>query len=104
MKRNFIWQIVIAFALAVITGIIFKENAKYVQPLGDLFLRLIKFIIVPLVLSTIIISVTIAGDVKKHIRLCGKNITFNFVTCFFDITKGFIASFAYFMFTVVDII
>jgi len=60
MKRNFIWQIVIAFALAVITGIIFKENAKYVQPLGDLFLRLIKFIIVPLVLSTIIIGVTSA--------------------------------------------
>lgn len=88
-------QIIIAFILAIITGIIFKENAKYVQPLGDLFLRLIKFIIVPLILSTIIVGVTSAGDVKKLGRLGGKTITYYLVTSFIAVSIGIIAGYVF---------
>src|SRR5699024_10053513 len=88
-------QIIIAFILAIITGIIFKENAKYVQPLGDLFLRLIKFIIVPLFLSTIFVGVTSAGDVKKLGRLGGKTITYYLVTSFIAVSIGIIAGYVF---------
>jgi len=69
MKKSLIWQIVIAFILAILAGIIFGEKIEVVQPLGDLFLRLIKFIIVQLILSTIIVSVTSTNDIKKLGRL-----------------------------------
>lgn len=89
------WQIVIAFVLAIITGLIFRENAKYVQPLGDLFLRLIRFIIVPLILSTIIVGVTSAGDVKKLGRLGGKTITYYLVTSFIAVSIGLLAGYVF---------
>src|SRR5699024_9188261 len=95
MKRSFMIQIVVAFILAIIVGVIFKEEAKHVQPLGDLFLRLIKFIIVPLILSTIIVGVTSAGDVKKLGRLGGKTISYYLVTSFIAISLGLVAGFIF---------
>src|SRR5699024_10949030 len=81
-------QIIIAFILAIVVGVIFGEKTKYVQPLGDLFLRLIKFIIIPLILSTIIVGVTSSGDIKKLGRLGGKTITYYLVTSLIAISIG----------------
>lgn len=95
MKKSLIIQIVIAFILAIIVGLIFGDDAKHVQPLGDLFLRLIKFIIVPLILSTIIVGVTSAGDVKKLGRLGGKTFTYYLATSFIAISLGLLAGFIF---------
>ncbi|PAV30944.1 dicarboxylate/amino acid:cation symporter [Virgibacillus profundi] len=93
MKKSLVWQIIAAFILAIIVGLIFGERANFVQPIGDIFLRLIKFIIVPLILSTIIVGVTSAGDIKKLSRLGGKTISFYLVTSFIAITIGLTAGF-----------
>ncbi|WP_099159796.1 dicarboxylate/amino acid:cation symporter [Virgibacillus ndiopensis] len=95
MKRSLMWQIVGAFVLAIIVGLIFGERTTFVQPLGDLFLRLIKFIIVPLIFSTIIVGVTSTGDMKKLGRLGGKTISYYLVTSFIAITIGLIAGFIF---------
>lgn len=95
MRKNFVLQILAAFILAVLAGLIFGERAAVVQPLGDLFLRLIKFIIVPLILSTIIVGVTGAGDVKKLGRLGGKAIAYFLVTSFIAIALGLFAGFVF---------
>lgn len=92
MKKSFLWQILIALVLAIIVGVIFGDSATYVQPLGDLFLRLIKFIIVPLILSTIIVGITSAGSMKKLGRLGGKTISFYLATSFFAVTIGLIVA------------
>src|SRR5699024_1182466 len=88
LKKSLIWQIIIAFILAIVVGVIFGEKTKYVQPLGDLFLRLIKFIIIPLILSTIIVGVTSSGDIKKLGHLGGKTITYYLVTSLIAISIG----------------
>ncbi|HEY4601423.1 MAG TPA: dicarboxylate/amino acid:cation symporter [Cerasibacillus sp.] len=88
MRKNLIWQILIAFILAIITGIIFGEKIAIVAPLGDLFLRLIKFIIVPLILSTIIVGITSTEDVQKLGRLGGKTITYYLLTSLIAISLG----------------
>jgi Na+/H+-dicarboxylate symporter len=88
MKKSFLWQILAAFVLAIIVGLIFGERATFVQPLGDLFLRLIKFIIVPLILATIVVGVTSAGDLKKLGRLGGKTILFYLATSFLAVAIG----------------
>ncbi|WP_373893452.1 dicarboxylate/amino acid:cation symporter [Virgibacillus natechei] len=103
MKKNFIWQIIGAFILAIIVGLIFGERAGYVQPLGDLFLRLIQFIIMPLILSTIIVGITSAGDIKKLSRLGGKTISYYLVTSFIAISIGLAAGFIFQPGTGVDV-
>ncbi|MFD1706020.1 dicarboxylate/amino acid:cation symporter [Siminovitchia sediminis] len=95
MRKNFVLQIFAAFILAIIAGLIFGERATVVQPLGDLFLRLIKFIIVPLILSTIVVGVTGAGNINKLGKLGGKAISYFLVTSFFAITLGLIAGFVF---------
>lgn len=77
MKKSFIWQIMAAFILAILVGLLFGEKATYVEPLGNLFLRLIKFIIIPLILATIIVGVTSSGNMKKNLAdLVGKPLHF----------------------------
>lgn len=95
MNRSLVWQILVAFILAIVVGVWFGERAEVVQPLGDLFLRLIQFIIVPLILSTIIIGVTGAGGVNKLGRLGGKAIGYFLVTSLFAVALGLFAGFVF---------
>lgn len=95
MKRNIVLQIAVAFVLAIIVGLFFGENASVVKPIGDLFLRLIQFIIVPLILSTIIVGITSAGDVRKLGRLGGKTVGYYLFTTLIAITIGLSAGFIF---------
>ncbi|HLR58987.1 MAG TPA: dicarboxylate/amino acid:cation symporter [Pseudogracilibacillus sp.] len=79
-KVNLLTQILVAFVIAVILGLAFGESISVLQPLGDLFLRLIKFIIVPLILSSLIIGVASTGDPKELGRIGGKTILYYLVT------------------------
>ncbi|RLD81718.1 MAG: dicarboxylate/amino acid:cation symporter, partial [Bacteroidetes bacterium] len=49
------WQILIALILAIIYGLIFDEKAvSYVSWMGDVFLRALKMLIIPLIISSLI--------------------------------------------------
>lgn len=85
-------QILIAFVIAIIAGIIFGPSIKVVQPLGDLFLRLIQFIIVPLVLSTLVVGVSSIGDLKTLGRMGGKTIGYYLMTTAIAVTLGITAA------------
>ncbi|MEW9502187.1 dicarboxylate/amino acid:cation symporter [Jeotgalibacillus marinus] len=95
MKMNFMFLIVVSFVMALVVGIILGENATFFQPLGDLFLRLIMFIVVPLILSTIIVGITSAGNIKKLSRLGGKTILYYLGTSFVAIVIGLGAAFIF---------
>ncbi|MDX5475921.1 MAG: dicarboxylate/amino acid:cation symporter [Bacillaceae bacterium] len=88
MKKNFTLQIVVAFILAILVGVFMGDKASIIQPLGDLFLRLIRFIIVPLILSTIIVGIASAGDMRKLSRLGGKTITYYLITGLLAVSIG----------------
>lgn len=94
-KSNIVLQIGIAFILAIIVGAIFGEKAEVVQPIGDLFLRLIMFIIIPLILSTIIVGVTSTGDINKLGRLGGKTIVYFLFTSFIAISLGLLGGYIF---------
>lgn len=80
VKGSLLTQILIAFVVAIIVGLIFGANMEVVKPLGDLFLRLIKFIIAPLVLSTLVVGVASIGDPKSLGRVGTKTIAYYLVT------------------------
>ncbi|WP_083270963.1 dicarboxylate/amino acid:cation symporter [Bacillus marinisedimentorum] len=93
MKLSLLNQIIIAFITAVIFGVLFKNYTHLVQPLGDLFLRLIKFIIVPLILSTLIVGVANSGNIKNLGRLGSKAIIYYLSTTFLAVSIGLFFAF-----------
>lgn len=87
-KIGLLPQILIAFVVAILAGMIFGTAIDIVQPLGDLFLHLIKFIIVPLILSTLVVGVASTGDMKRLGRIGGKTIGYYIVTTFIAVIIG----------------
>ncbi|MBP2031858.1 proton glutamate symport protein [Clostridium algifaecis] len=61
-------QIVVGLILGVIVGAVFYGNPKivtYLQPFGDIFLRLIKMIVIPIIISCLVVAVAGVGDMKQ---------------------------------------
>jgi len=87
-KFGMLAQIFIGFILAIILGALFGAKMEVVQPLGDVFLRLIKFIVVPLVLASLITGITSLKDVKKLLSVGGKTIAYFMVTTLLAVSIG----------------
>ncbi|KRW61099.1 glutamate/aspartate:proton symporter GltP [Pseudomonas sp. TTU2014-080ASC] len=72
-KLSLAWQIVIGLILGVAVGALLNhfgsEKAWWIsnvlQPAGDIFIRLIKMIVVPIVISSLIVGIAGVGDAKK---------------------------------------
>lgn len=91
--KGLLAQIFAAFLLAIITGVIFGSGMDAVKPLGELFLRLIKFIIVPLVISTLVVGVASTGSIKTLGRMGGKTIIYYLVTTLIAVLIGLIIAY-----------
>jgi len=93
IKFNLVTQIFIAFVLAIILGSIFGSSIDFLKPFGDLFLRLIKFIIAPLILSTLVVGVAGTSDPKQLGRIGFKTISYYLVTTAIAIIIGLAVAF-----------
>jgi proton glutamate symport protein len=72
-------QILIGLLLGIVVGAIFFGNPQietFLQPIGDIFLRLIKMIVIPIVVASIIVGVAGTGDMKKLGKLGGKTLLY----------------------------
>ncbi|RNB84039.1 glutamate:protein symporter [Brevibacillus nitrificans] len=88
-------QIVIGLILGILVGAIFFGNpavATYLQPIGDVFLRLIKMIVIPIVVATLIVGVAGVGDVKKLGKIGGKTILYFEIVTTIAIVVGLLAA------------
>ncbi len=84
------WQILISFTLAVLYGLYLPDYAEYVRWLGDIFLRALKMIIIPLIITSIISGVTNLGDPKNLGRLGMRTIIYYLSTSTIAIFTGLI--------------
>ncbi|AMQ21255.1 cation:dicarboxylate symporter family transporter [Geobacillus sp. JS12] len=94
-KIGLAWQIFIGLILGIMVGAIFYGNPKvatYLQPIGDVFLRLIKMIVIPIVVSSLIVGVANVGDVKKLGKLGGKTILYFEIITTIAIIVGLLAA------------
>ncbi|CAM4476531.1 MAG: cation:dicarboxylase symporter family transporter [Paenibacillus macerans] len=88
-------QIVIGLFLGILVGAIFYGNpevASYLQPIGNIFIRLIKMIVVPTVISTLIVGVAGVGDFKKLGKIGGKTILYFEIITTIAIIVGLVAA------------
>ncbi len=67
-----------------------KEHtlATYIKPVGDLFIRLLSFLAIPLVISTLIVGAASLSDFKKLGRIGIKTFSLYIVTTIIAITIG----------------
>ena len=84
-----LWKkVVIGLVLGVILGIFLKEQTVYLKPLGDLFIRLIKMIIVPLIFFAIVSGITSINDSRALGRIGIKASLAYLLTTLFAICIG----------------
>lgn len=66
LKRIPLWQqILVGVVLGAIIGFASPAAAEFISPLGDIFLRMLKMLIVPLVFFSITSGICKMGDVKQ---------------------------------------
>jgi proton glutamate symport protein len=96
VKISLAWQILIGLAFGILIGALFYGNETvqgYLQPVGDIFIRLIKMIVIPIVISSLIVGVASVGDIKQLGRLGGKTILyFEIITTLAIVIGLFIAN------------
>ncbi|HDR04774.1 MAG TPA: dicarboxylate/amino acid:cation symporter [Candidatus Marinimicrobia bacterium] len=82
------WQIFTAMGLGVLTALSMGDKALTFQPLGDIFMRLLKMLIVPLIFSSITSGVASLGDSRSLGRLSMKTILYYMLSSFLAIVTG----------------
>lgn len=86
-----LWQRTAAgFILGIIAGLILRESAvTWLQPIGDLYLNLIRMVVAPLVLFTIASSIAKLGEGAGAVRLGVKTIMWFAITSLLAVLVGF---------------
>ncbi len=89
-KMNLGVKILIGLGLGILVGAIFwlamgaeaagAFTAAYIKPFGDIFVNLLKFIVVPLVLLSIMDGVIAMDDIKKVGKIGWKTVAYFLVT------------------------
>ena len=91
-KMSLAVQIFIALAIAIIVGLLMQNHAdfavNYIKPFGTIFLNLIKFIVGPIVLFSIMAGVVSMQDIKKVGAIGGTTILYYLCTTAFATAIG----------------
>lgn len=96
MKRfGLATQIFIGLALGIAVGAFFYGNetaTAILQPIGDIFLHLIKMIVIPIVIAALVVSIAGVGDIKKLGKLGGKTILYFEIVTTIALAVGLLAA------------
>lgn len=94
-KLSLASQIFIGLILGIIVGAIFYGNESaqsFLLPFGDIFLRMIKMIVVPIIVSSLIVAVAGVGDLKAVGKLGAKSLSYFVVVTMIAIAVGLISA------------
>ncbi|WP_342246154.1 glutamate/aspartate:proton symporter GltP [Pseudomonas sp. OTU5201] len=83
-RLSLAWQILIGLVLGIAIGALLNHFsaekawwiANVLQPAGDIFIRLIKMIVIPIVIASLIVGIAGVGDAKKLGRIGLKTILY----------------------------
>jgi aerobic C4-dicarboxylate transport protein len=70
--KNLSVQILLALVLGVLVGHFWPQSADSLKPLGDLFIKLIRMLVAPLIFCTVVHGIASVGDAKKVGRVAIK--------------------------------
>ena len=85
-------QVLIAVVLAVIAGLIFGDKMTVLEPIGNIFLNLIKTLVIPLVFCSICGAVANMKDLAKLRKVGGKVLALFIVTTSLAAAMGIVVA------------
>ncbi|WP_347940382.1 cation:dicarboxylase symporter family transporter [Peribacillus simplex] len=88
-------QIFIALVLGIVVGALFHGNETAMAimvPIGDIFIHLIKMIVIPIVMAALVVSIAGVGDIKKLGKLGGKTLLYFEIVTTIAIVIGLLAA------------
>ncbi|MGR3765816.1 dicarboxylate/amino acid:cation symporter [Rossellomorea sp. NS-SX7] len=87
LDTSLILKITVALFLGVIAGLVLGKDASVLTPLGDILIRLLKFLILPLILFTLIVGVN-QTRISRLGRMGGKMFLYYVLTSAMAIIVG----------------
>ena len=95
-KLSLAMQIFIAMLLAIAGGLLLQGQAdfatNFIKPFGTIFLNLVKFIVVPIVLFSIMCGIISMKDIRKVGSIGLKTVVFYLSTTAFAVTIGLLGA------------
>lgn len=88
-------QIFVGLLLGIVVGALFYGNPaieSFLKPLGDIFIRLIKMIVAPIVIASLVVGVAGVGDIKRLGKIGGKTILYFEIITTIAIVVGLLAA------------
>jgi aerobic C4-dicarboxylate transport protein len=83
LLKNLSFQVLMAIIIGIVVGILFPQWADTGKGISDIFIKMIKMVIAPIVFFTIVVGFANMGDMKKIGRIGGKALLyFEIVTTF----------------------
>lgn len=87
-KVNFGFRVLTAMLLGVAIGVIFNKDSLLIEPVGTAYVNLIKMLVIPLVVTSLISSVTSLDNTDKLKKIGFKTIGFLILTTVFATIIG----------------
>lgn len=85
-------QIAIGGVIGIIAGFLLGENAKYLEPVGTLFINLLKMLIIPLVVTSVLAGILKMKDAKSVGKIGGGFLLYLVLTSFIATSIGVIVA------------
>jgi aerobic C4-dicarboxylate transport protein len=63
--NNLTFRVLIAVIIGVVLGAFFPETGAAMKPLGDVFIKMVKMIVAPIIFCTIVTGIAHVGDMKR---------------------------------------
>ncbi|MEE7447949.1 C4-dicarboxylate transporter DctA [Methylobacterium radiotolerans] len=98
MKRVFgslFGQVVAALILGILVGRLWPDFAVTLKPLGDVFIKLIKMVVAPLVFGVVVHGIVGAGDLRKVGRVGLKSLIYFEVVTTVALTLGLVLAYVF---------
>ncbi|MGE7090830.1 dicarboxylate/amino acid:cation symporter [Lysinibacillus sp. NPDC048646] len=86
--KNLTVQVLIAIVLGIIVGAVFPEFGASLKILADIFIKLIKMLIAPIIFLTVVIGIGSMGDLKKVGKIGGKALIYFEIVSTFALAIG----------------
>lgn len=91
LKKLYV-QVFIGLFLGVLVGYAFPEMAVHTKILSDIFIKLIKMLVAPIIFLTLVSGIAAMNDMTKISKLAGSALVFFMITTTFALIVGMVAA------------
>lgn len=93
LLKNLTVQVIIAIILGIIVGSFWPEFGASLKILADLFIKLIKMLIAPIIFLTVVVGIGGMGDMKKVGKIGGKALIYFEIVSTIALAIGILVAF-----------